>query len=109
MLTVVRPPSAGQASRPPRGRRRAAPAFTVAEEMRLRAALRNLRALYGTWECLAEVMGLHAATLKAAASGRKRPTPTIALAAARAAGKTIDDITSPPSAADRCKHCGRGA
>ncbi|MCC6555153.1 MAG: hypothetical protein IT372_19485 [Polyangiaceae bacterium] len=79
-----------------------APAFTDTEMKRLRAALRNLRALYGSWSCLAAVMGVYPKTLQNVASGRKRVSPAVALATAKAAGKTLDALIRPPGAAVRC-------
>ncbi|XXT25055.1 transcriptional regulator [Sorangium sp. So ce429] len=91
-----------------RRRRPRSPALrlTEAERMRLRAALRNLRALYGTWACLAEVMGVSAGTLQQLASGNGG-SHAMALRAAKAAGTTLDRILGRPAAADHCPACGR--
>ncbi|MDC0677154.1 transcriptional regulator [Sorangium atrum] len=111
MLTVVQPPTGGQGEGAPARRRRPrSPALllTDVERMRLRAAVRNLRALYGTWACLAEVMGVSAGSLQQLASGNGG-SHAMALRAAKAAGTTLDRILGRPVAADRCPHCGRGA
>jgi len=105
MLRIVHPPAGGKEPIRPKGRR-LAPAFTDTEAMRLRAALRNLRALYGTWDCLAATMGVHRDTLTNIAGGRKRPSAAIGIATAKAAGKTLDKIIGAPVSADRCPHCG---
>jgi hypothetical protein len=80
--------------------------LTDTEAMRLRAALRNLRALYGTWSCLAEAMGLPIGSLNNIVGGRRHPSAAVALLAARAAGATVDAVLGAPVAADRCPHCG---
>ncbi|MCC6552407.1 MAG: transcriptional regulator [Polyangiaceae bacterium] len=74
--------------------------------MRLRAALRNLRALYGSWSCLAEVMGADASTVKRVCNGQRCPSAALALAAAKAAGKTLDALIRAPGPADKCPTCG---
>lgn len=106
MLRLVHPPDGGKESIHPKGKRRMAPAFTDTEAMRFRAALRNLRALYGSWPCLADVMGVHPDTLRTIAYGRKRPSAAIGIAAARAAGETLDRMIAPPFNAAACPHCG---
>lgn len=110
MLTVVSPPFGEQGGGAPARRRRPRspmPRLTEAERMRIRAALRNLRALYGTWACLAEVMGVNAGTLQQLASGNGG-SHAMALRAAKAAGTTLERILGRPAPADRCPHCGRG-
>jgi len=75
--------------------------------MRLRAALRNLRGLYGTWLKLAEAMGIKPQSLHHIVGGRHHPSPGIALLAARAARSTVERILDGGVvAADRCPHCG---
>ncbi|WP_438035460.1 transcriptional regulator [Sorangium sp. So ce204] len=111
MLTVVRSPSGEQEGRgaPKRRRPCVTRSLSDVERMRLRAALRNLRALYGTWACLAEVMGMPTRSIRAIASGQYGGSPGTAMRAARAAGTTIERLLGRPVAADRCPHCGRGA
>ncbi|MGK3967703.1 transcriptional regulator [Sorangium sp. So ce118] len=76
--------------------------------MRLRAALRNLRALYGSWGCLATVMAVPKTTITNFVYG-SHPGTTHGLAAkaARAAGVPVDRLLGRPVAADRCPACGR--
>ncbi|MCC6553004.1 MAG: transcriptional regulator [Polyangiaceae bacterium] len=107
MLTLVRPAPAGQEGGDPPARRPRSPALrlTDVEAMRLRAALRNLRALYGSWSCLADVMGLSEKSLKHIVAGR-RASPATALLVARAAGATLTRVIGAPTAADRCPTCG---
>ncbi|XXX81492.1 transcriptional regulator [Sorangium sp. So ce134] len=78
--------------------------------MRFRAALRNLRSLFGSWSCLAEVMGVPKTTITNFVYG-SHPSTTHGLAAkaARAAGTTVERLLGRPVAADRCPTCGRGA
>jgi hypothetical protein len=109
MLTVVQPPTGGQGGRAPARRR---PVFVTRslsepERMRLRAALRNLHAAYGSWSCLAEVMGMKVRTLRAIATGESAGSHGSAVRAARAAGTTVERLLGRPVAADRCAHCGR--
>ena len=108
MLKLVHPAPMGQGIRPPKGRRSPALRLTDAEAMRLRAALRNLRGLYGTWTRLAEAMGVKPTLLHHINGGRKHPSPAVALLAARAARSTVERILEAgPVSADRCAHCGR--
>jgi DNA-binding transcriptional regulator YdaS (Cro superfamily) len=78
--------------------------------MRLRAALRNLRALpmYGTWPKVALALGVKPELLHSIIGGRSHPSPAVALLVARAARSTVERILEAgPAAADRCPHCGR--
>jgi hypothetical protein len=106
MLRLVRPSNAGQGTRPPKGRPAANP-LTNAEQQRVRAALRNLRALYGSWSCLSSVMGVARGSLENVVHGVKPVSAAMALRAARAAGKPLDALIGAPCATDRCPRCGR--
>lgn len=111
MQLVLPPPTGGQGEGAPARRRRPrSPSLllTDVERMRLRAALRNLRALYGSWSCLGEAMSVSAGTLQQIASGNGG-SHAMALRAAKAAGVTLDQILGRPVVAGRCPHCGRGA
>jgi hypothetical protein len=104
------PPDSGQGGRVPTRRRLCVTrSLSDIERKRLRAALKNLRAAYGTWACLAEVMGMPTRSIRAIASGQFAGSPGTAMRAARAAGTTIERLLGRPVAADRCPHCGRGA
>jgi hypothetical protein len=105
MRKVPTAPDAGQATRPSSVRSRASQ-LTDAEAMRLRAALRSLKGLYGSWPCLAEVMGLSQYTLRNIANGSKRGSAATARKAAHAAGVTIDRLLGGLAPADRCPTCG---
>jgi len=111
MLTVVRPAPAGQGegSPAPRRRRSSALGLTETERKRLRAALKNLRLAYGTWSCLAEVMGVPSKTLKKIANGQINGSPGMALRTARAAGIPFERLIGGIISADRCPSCGRGS
>ncbi|WP_437972474.1 transcriptional regulator [Sorangium sp. So ce260] len=78
------------------------------EAMRLRAALRNLRGLFGSWACLAAAMAVPKTTITNFVYG-SHPSTTHGLAAkaARAAGVPVDRLLGRPVAADRCPTCGR--
>ncbi len=106
MLRVVRAPTGSQGGDPPARRRPTTLALTDVEAMRLRAALRNLRALYGSWGCLAAVMGVPTKSIMNIAGGDKRPSPGMARKAAHAAGKTLDMLLAGPTDASRCPTCG---
>jgi transcriptional regulator with XRE-family HTH domain len=69
--------------------------------------LRNLRAAYGSWACLAEVMGVSVTSVEAIANGRNPGSPATAQRAAKAAGLTIERLLGGLTAADRCPTCGR--
>jgi hypothetical protein len=109
MLKVVQPPTGGQGEAPSRRRGCRSTALTDVEAMRLRAALRNLRALYGTWARLAEAMGVPHGTLIAFICAKNGASHGLAAKAAKAAETTVERILGAPVAADRCPHCGRGA
>jgi len=109
MLTLVHPRRGGQGGDPPkrRGTRSPALSLTDTEAMRLRAALRNLRALHGSWPKLAAAMGVKPELLHSIIGGRSHPSPAVALLAARAAGSTVESILVPgPVDAGKCPRCG---
>lgn len=82
------------------------PVFTLAETQRLRAALRHARTLFGTWACAAAAMYVREETVTAAASGRKVLSAELAVRLAKALGKPLDALLSPPTDAGRCPTCG---
>lgn len=106
MLRVVPAPTGSQGGDPPVRRVRPIPSLTDVERMRLRAALRNLRALYGSWSCLAEVMGVHEDSLCNIVGGRQTPGADMARRAAKAAGTTLDMLLTGPTGAGKCPLCG---
>lgn len=109
MTVIPLRPAKGQGTAPPTVRPRATVSLTDAEALRLRAALRSMRGLFGTWACLADAMGVKLKTLQAFLySDRQGASPGLALAAARAAGTTVDALVGAPRDAGRCPHCGRG-
>ena len=75
--------------------------------MRLRAALRNLRGLSGSWGCLAEAMEVKAKTLTLFIhSPRRGGSPGMALAAARAASVSVESLLGEPRVVGSCQRCG---
>ena len=104
MLRLVHPAPEGQGSRTSkRRRRRDVHSLTHDEKRHLRAALQNLRRAYGTWACLADVMGVSLHALTSHASG----SPGLALRAARAGGMSVEAVlTGALSSAGRCETCG---
>ncbi|WP_437836663.1 helix-turn-helix domain-containing protein [Sorangium sp. So ce1153] len=106
MQLYLIPPDGGQGERVP-PRRRPCLSLTPVQRKRLRAALRNLRKAYGSWSCLAEVMGMAVDSLKGIAYGRDSGSPGTAQRAAKAAGVTVEQLLGGLTAADRCPTCGR--
>lgn len=113
MQLYLIPPDGGQGEGAPKRRRRPSTcvSLTPQQRKRLRAALRNLRATYGTWKRLAEAMDVSILSLRGIAKGRDPGSPAMALRAAKAAGTTVDQLLGGLVVADRCPTCGgtRGA
>ena len=109
MLTLVHPAPTGQVTDPPRrrkGKRAVALSLTADENRHLRASLRNLARAYGSWGCLAMVMGIPAGALQRT-GGRRGAHPGIALRAAKAGGTTVESILAGQlTMTGRCKACG---
>lgn len=110
MLRLVHPRPEGQGTRPSR-RRGPSPtlSLTPEEKRHLRATLKNLRAAYGSWACLAEVMGMSSESLKNAAHSPRAGSPGVALRAAQAAGMSVEAVLGHAgtlTAAGRCTACG---
>ena len=106
MLRVVSAPNGSQGEDPPKVRRRKSTALTDVERMRLRAALKHLRGLFGTWGCLAAAMGVPERTLSQVASSSERGSHSLAGKAAKAAGTTVERILGGLASADVCPTCG---
>ncbi|WP_437833820.1 transcriptional regulator [Sorangium sp. So ce1153] len=108
MQLYLIPPGGGQGEgAPARNRPRPCLSLTPIQRKRLRAALRNLRKAYGSWSCLAEVMGMAVDSLKGIAYGRDSGSPGTAQRAAKAAGVTVEQLLGGLVVADRCPSCGR--
>ncbi|WP_437765399.1 transcriptional regulator [Sorangium sp. So ce281] len=109
MQRYLIPPDGGQGGGAPARRRRSVPclSLTPTQRKRLRAALKNLRAAYGSWACLAEVMGTSVNCVEGIANGRFNGSPATAQRAAKAAGVTVEQLLGGLAAADRCPMCGR--
>jgi hypothetical protein len=108
MLRIVHPAPVGQPTRPPRGRRSAALSLTAEEVRHLRAAARNAVRAYGSASALAAVVGVPVHTIHTviAAKGR-RPSGTLAIRIAKAAGMSLEAIIGPAlNEAGRCSACG---
>jgi hypothetical protein len=108
MLRLVHPAPAGQGTDPPGARRRrrhaAALSLSAEEIQHLRATIRNTARAYGSLGCLAAVIGVPASTLT---PRRKRPSPGLALAVARAAGMSVEAVLGGAlSSLGRCSACG---
>ena len=92
----------------PKGRRPRRPVFTASQEAWIRTALRNARASFGTWACLADAMGLGKTLVIATAHGHRRVTGNLVIRFAVATGTSVDALLHPSiQAAGRCPGCGR--
>ena len=86
--------------------------FTAAQEAWIRVALRNARASFGTWACLAHAMGVQKGALTDAVGGRNRVSAELVIRFASATGMSVDGLLHPSiEAASKCPTCGaaRGA
>jgi hypothetical protein len=84
--------------------------LTAAEQTHVRTALKFLRSRCGTWETVAKILRLAAATLNGAATGRRTVSPLIAFRVARLAKVSVDDVlTGHFPAPGTCPHCGHKA
>lgn len=111
---AIRPPLRLVHPAPPKapttkGRRRA-PTFSPEESDRIRAALKNARAMFGTWACLADAMRLRSKRIETIAHGAT-VTGDVAVKLARALGKPLESLYRAPTDASACPTCGakRGA
>src|SRR4051812_25864134 len=109
MLRLVHPPSGGNGTDPPKrrkGTRSAALMLTREEAQHFRASLRNLARAYGTWGCLAQVIGVPVETLHQAMKPRRRPSGVLVIRAAKAGGTTVEAVlTGQLTMTGRCKAC----
>lgn len=80
--------------------------FTPDEESRIRVALRNARALFGTWACLADALRVAKDTPEDVAHGRQRVSGDIVVRLARALGKPVESLYRAPTDASCCPTCG---
>ena len=106
MLRVVRAPTGSEGGDPPKVRKVRQPSLSDGEVMRLAAAIRHLKAVYGSFACLAEVMGVNVDALRAIARGAQRPGAHAARRAADAACKPLDALLAGLTDASKCPHCG---
>jgi hypothetical protein len=91
MTTVRRPPTEGQSTDPPADRLLHRP-LSVAQRRSLRALLHDLRRKFGTWNLLAEAMGVSRWTLRDVARGREAGSPWLATRAAALAELPVEQI-----------------
>jgi len=109
MLRIVHPRPPGQGTDPPRRRRGPSPvlSLTVEETRHFRASLKNLARAFGSWGCLASVIGIPAETLQQAIGPRRRPSGVLVIRAAQAAGMSVEAIIGGQlSPVGRCETCG---
>jgi hypothetical protein len=109
MLRLVHPAPSGQApARPRKGHRSPLLLLTADERRHLRTSLHNLRRAFGSWSCLAEVIGVQPNALLSAARARNpQGSPAMALRAARVGGMSVEAVLSGAlSSAGRCEACG---
>lgn len=103
-LRLVQPHDKGQEKHPSR-RKSPRLCITSAERARLRAAVRNLAKAFGSYECLAAVVGVPKHSLHHAGSTGK-VSHSFAVAIARAVGMTVDQLIGPLASVDVCPTCG---
>ncbi|MRG94273.1 transcriptional regulator [Polyangium spumosum] len=107
-LRLVHPAPQGQGTDPPRGRKSDLLSLTDDQNDRLRAAIKHLRGAYGTYACLATVVGVRKGLLVNVATGVHRGSHALAFHVARAGGVSVEQILTPGVAdASRCALCGR--
>jgi hypothetical protein len=92
--------------KPKGGPRHESIVLTPDEQRKARQAIRNLKARFGTWACLADAMGMRTKSLINAVSGRYGLSPAVLLRAMRASGLGFDDLLGAPALAERCRACG---
>jgi hypothetical protein len=92
----------------PKTRRRAAE-LTEDEQAHVRKALAFLRERFGSWEALANAMGVEEHRIWYARSEQRTVTAAIAIRSARAARVPLEDILGGAwPKPGTCPHCGRG-
>lgn len=110
MLRVVPAPSEGQAPAPSKRRRWARAdslCLTTDEHRHLGATLRNLRWAYGSWGCLAKVIGCPVQTVRHAATRSGKGSAILAVRAAKAGGVSVESVLSGVlGVAGKCSTCG---
>lgn len=83
--------------------------FSPEEESRIKAALKNARALFGTWRCLADAMRVPLGAIELALRGRNRVTGALAIRLSRALGIPLEALLRGLASVPKvCPHCGRG-
>lgn len=111
MLRLVHPAPAGNSTDPParrKGARSPSLSLTADEVRHFRIYLRNLARAYGTWGCLATVMGMNEKSLHNARGYRgRRPSGALVIRAAQAGGVSVESVLSGVLGdASRCPTCG---
>lgn len=105
-LHLVRPPGEGQ-DPPARRYAKRRTILTPPQAQRVRAALRNAIAAYGSASCLAEAMDVGVHAVRNVRSGYRGPSLAFTARLARATGTTAEALLNPVLlAAGRCPHCG---
>jgi hypothetical protein len=80
--------------------------FSPEEQGRLRAALRNARAMFSTWSCLASAMRVRESLVHKAIGARGVVSAALAIRFARALGVPLESLLRAPTDAATCPHCG---
>jgi DNA-binding transcriptional regulator YdaS (Cro superfamily) len=92
--------------------RRPSVSLTPAESAGLRASLKNLRQIHGSWAALARLFGVSDSTVRKVANARTAGSPGLVVLTARLAGIGVERILAPGHIdASKCPTCGavRGA
>jgi hypothetical protein len=80
--------------------------FSAEEEAKLRAALRNARATFGSWRALSAAMRVPVEALEDCLRGRHRVSGAIAISLSRALGVPLEALLRGPVDAATCPTCG---
>lgn len=111
MLRLAHPAPSGQGTDPPKRRKRPSDALVLSDEevRHVRQALRNLVFALGGNDVAAQVLGIATNSVSSAKSSPKhRPSGTLAIRIAKAAGVSVESIlTGAIAITARCPTCGR--
>ena len=84
------------------------PSLSESERQRLRAVLKNLRHLHGSWRRVADVTGVSVHTLYGVVKSTDFGSMTLAVRVARAAQMPVEHLLDGTLwSATECRHCGQ--
>jgi hypothetical protein len=89
-------------------KRKKKPSLTEAERQRLRAVLKNLRHLHGSWNRVAEITGVNVNTIYGIAKSMDFGSMSVAVRVARAAKMPVEHLLDGTLwSANHCRYCGQ--